>query len=127
MSGIGCGTLIMPLVAAELIDRIGWRGAWIVLALAVALVGGAAALFVDNSPERHGALPDGGVVSFNARLALGPVEGVSLREAVTSRAFIALYLSLVSIWIGASIPFVHLVPYAEDHGLSHGTAVAMTG
>jgi MFS family permease len=127
VSGIGFGTLIMPLLAAELIDRIGWRGAWIVLALAVAMVGGVAALFIDNSPERHGALPDGGVVSFNARLGLGPVEGVSLREAVTSRAFIALYLSLVSIWIGASIPFVHLVPYAEDHGLSHGTAVAIFG
>ena len=127
VSGIGFGTLIVPLLAAELIDRIGWRGAWIVLGLAVAIVGGAAALFVDNSPERHGALPDGGVGGFDTRSGLGLVEGVSLREAVTSRAFIALYLSLVSIWIGASIPFVHLVPYAEDHGLSHGTAVAIFG
>lgn len=127
VSGIGFGTLIVPLLAAELIDRIGWRGAWIVLGLAVAIVGSAAALVVDNSPERHGALPDGGVVDFGTRLGLGPVEGVSLREAVTSRPFIALYLSLVAVWIGASMPFVHLVPYAEDHGLSHGTAAAIFG
>jgi MFS family permease len=38
-----------------------------------------------------------------------------------------LYSSLVVIWIGASVPFVHLVPYAEDHGLSHGAAVAIFG
>jgi MFS family permease len=38
-----------------------------------------------------------------------------------------LYLSLVVIWIGASVPFAHLVPYAEDHGLSHGAAVAIFG
>ena len=56
-----------------------------------------------------------------------PVAGHSLREAVTSRAFILLYMSLVVIWIGASIPFVHLVPYAEDSGLSHGTAVTIFG
>jgi MFS family permease len=126
VSGIGLGTLIMPLLAAELIDWIGWRGAWIVLGLVVAMVGGVAALFIDNSPERHGALPDGGIGS-KTDAGLGAIEGVSLREAVTSRPFIALYLSLVSIWIGASIPFVHLVPYAEDHGLSHGTAVAIFG
>jgi MFS family permease len=52
---------------------------------------------------------------------------MSLRQAITSRAFILLYLSLVVIWIGASIPFVHLVPYAEDIGLSHGTAVTIFG
>jgi MFS family permease len=86
-----------------------------------------AALVIDNSPERHGALPDGGIIGANTKVGLGAIEGVSLREAVTSRPFIALYLSLVSIWIGASIPFVHLVPYAEDHGLSHGTAVAIFG
>jgi MFS family permease len=127
VSGIGFGTLIMPLIAAELIDWIGWRGAWVVLGLVVAVVGGTAALFIDNSPERHGALPDGGIAQFKIYIGAAPIDGVNLREAVTSRPFIALYLSLVAVWIGASIPFVHLVPYAEDQGLSHGTAVAIFG
>ena len=51
----------------------------------------------------------------------------SLREAITSRAFLLLYLALVVIWIGASMPFVHLVPYAEDYGLTHSTAVVIFG
>jgi MFS family permease len=127
VSGIGFGTLIMPLLAAELIAWTDWRGAWIVFGLLILFVGGAAAFFSDNSPERHGALPDGGVIGFGARAGAGAAEGASLGEAVTSRAFILLYLSLVAIWIGASVPFAHLVPYAEDHGLSHGAAVAIFG
>jgi MFS family permease len=127
VSGIGFGTLVMPPVAAMLIAWAGWRGAWTMLGLSIILIGGAAALFIDNAPERHGALPDGGVIGLGANVHAGPVAGMSLRQAVTSRAFILLYLSLVVIWIGASIPFVHLVPYAEDVGLSHGTAVTIFG
>ena len=127
VSGIGFGTLIMPLLAAELIAWTDWRGAWIVFGLLILVVGGAAALFSDNSPERHGALPDGGILGLGTKAGAGAAEGASLGEAVTSRAFILLYLSLVAIWIGASVPFAHLVPYAEDHGLSHGAAVAIFG
>jgi MFS family permease len=127
VSGIGFGTLIMPLLAAELIAWTDWRGAWIVFGLLILVVGGAAALFIDNSPERHGALPDGGVIGLSTNTGAGPAKGASLYEAVTSRAFILLYLSLVVIWIGASVPFVHLVPYVEDHGLSHSAAVAIFG
>ena len=127
LSGIGFGTLVLPTVAAGLIAWTNWRGAWAVLGLAIIVIGGAAALCVDNAPERHGALPDGGVIGLGAAMGGGSATGVGLREAITSRAFILLYLSLVVIWIGASIPFVHLVPYAEDGGLSHGTAVSIFG
>lgn len=127
VSGIGFGTLVMPPVAALLVGSTGWRGAWSILGLSIIVIGGAATLFIDNTPERHGALPDGGVIGLGTNVHASPVAGHSLRQAVTSRAFILLYLSLVVIWIGASIPFVHLVPYAEDHGLSHGTAVTIFG
>ena len=127
VSGIGFGTSIMPLLATELVAWADWRGAWIVFGLLILVVGGAAALFIDNLPERHGAGPDGGVIGLGKNADAGPSEGASLGEAVTSRAFILLYLSLVVIWIGASVPFAHLVPYAEDRGLSHSAAVAIFG
>jgi len=127
VSGIGLGTLLIPPLATELISALGWRNAWIVLGLFIILFGGAAALFTDNAPERRGASADGGIINPGATGAASIVEGFSLREAVTSRAFVLLYLALVVIWIGASMPFVHLVPYAEDHGISHGTAVAIFG
>jgi MFS family permease len=127
VSGIGFGTLLMPLFAAELISRTDWRGAWSVFGLIMLIVGGAAALVMDNSPERRGALPDGGVIGIGIHATVGPVQGASLREAIRSRPFFFLYSSLIVIWIGASVPFVHLVPYAEDHGLSHRAAVAIFG
>jgi MFS family permease len=127
VSGIGFGTLLVPPITAMLIEWSGWRGAWTVLGLSIIAVGSTAALFVDNSPSRYGALPDGGIVGLGTSSKLGPAEGYSLREAVASRPFILLYASLITIWIGASIPFVHLVPYAEDSGLSHGTAVTIFG
>ena len=127
LSGIGFGTLVMPPLAAGLIAWTDWRSAWAVLGLTIIIVGGAASLCIDNAPERHGALPDGGIIGLGAAMDTGPAAGVSVREAITSRTFVLLYLSLVVIWIGASIPFVHLVPYAEDSGLSHGTAVSIFG
>jgi MFS family permease len=127
VSGIGFGTLVMPVVAAELIAWLDWRGAWFVFGLLVFFIGGLAALFISNSPERYGARPDGGVIGLSTGSDIQSVAGISLRKAVTSRPFVLLYLSLIVIWIGASIPFVHLVPYAEDRGLPHGTAVAIFG
>jgi MFS family permease len=127
VSGIGFGTLIMPILATLLIAWIDWRGAWLIFALLILVAGGAATCFISNSPERYGALPDGGVIGLGASASSRPAAGVSLREAVTSRPFILLYLSLIVIWSGVSIPFVHLVPYAEDHGLPHGTAVSIFG
>jgi MFS family permease len=127
VSGIGLGTLVVPPIATELISSLGWRNAWIVLGLFIILFGGIAALFTDNAPERRGASADGGIIGPHATGGPSTVAGFGLREAVTSRAFLLLYLALVVIWIGASIPFVHLVPYAEDYGMTHGTAVVIFG
>jgi MFS family permease len=127
VSGIGFGTLLVPPFTAMLIEWSGWRGAWTVLGLSIIVIGSAASLFIDNSPSRYGALPDGGIVGLGTNSGFGLAEGYSLRQAVASRPFILLYASLITIWIGASIPFVHLVPYAEDCGLSHGTAVTIFG
>jgi MFS family permease len=127
VAGIGLGTFVMPVVAEHLISAVGWRNAWITLGCLILAVGGAAALWIDNSPERHGLLPDGGTIGHGGRHASGTVAGASLRDAVASRPFILLYLSLVPIWIGTSIPFVHFVPHAVDHGVARGTAVAMFG
>jgi MFS family permease len=127
VSGIGFGTLIIPIVTTPLIAWVDWRGAWLFFGLLILVAGGAATFFISNSPEKYGALPDGGVIGLGAKANSGPAAGVSLREAVTSRPFMLFYLSLLVTWGGVCIQFVHLVPYAEDHGISHGTAVAIFG
>jgi MFS family permease len=127
VSGIGFGTLLLPIAATPLIKWVDWRGTWMIFSLLILAAGGAASFFISNSPEKYGALPDGGVIGLGVKASSGPAAGVSLGEAVRSRPFILFYLSLLVIWSGVSIPFVHLVPYAEDHGVSHDAAVAIYG
>jgi MFS family permease len=124
VSGIGVGTLVMPKVAEWLIDAYGWRGAYLIMGSFVVLAGGAAALLIDASPQRHGFLPDGGVVGPNVTTAHQP-RGVSLRDAVRSRPFVLLYTAALCASLGLFMPFVHLTPFAEDHGISHTTAVSL--
>src|SRR5205085_4226410 len=86
--------------------------------------GGAAALLIDGAPERRGMLPDGGV-SDAGLAARPPAEGMSLSETVRSKAFRLLYLACFFVSVGLFIPFVHLVPFAEDRGIPHATAVTL--
>ncbi|MER3420500.1 MAG: MFS transporter, partial [Chloroflexota bacterium] len=60
VAGIGVGNLVMPPVAAALIDRTDWRTAYVLLGLVALGLGLAAAALIEHSPQRRGLLPDGG-------------------------------------------------------------------
>jgi MFS family permease len=123
VSGIGIGTLIMPLAAALFITWFGWRGAFATLGLFAFVLGGIAALFVYGAPERYGMLPDGGTSNEAAK----PSEGATLAEAVRSRTFWLLFVAIFLVAAAQFIPFAHLVVYAEDQGISRGMAVFIFG
>jgi MFS family permease len=125
VAGVGLGTLCMPLLALPLISWVGWRGAWVIFGLLVIGIGGIASLLLDVGPEHYGLLPDGGVADRTTALNTSPATGWTTKHAVRSKPFRLLYLSLIFVSIGTFIPFVHLVPYAEDHQVSHGVAVAI--
>ncbi len=125
VAGIGLGTLCMPLIAVPLISWLGWRGAWSVFAVLMIVGGGGAALLLDRGPERYGWLPDGGVADPSAAHEKAVVTGWSVKDVLRSRPFLLLYVGLVFASVGAFVPFVHLVPYAEDHGISHTSAAAI--
>jgi MFS family permease len=125
VSGIGFGTLCMPLIAAPLISWLGWRDAWSVFALLMIVGGGGAALLLDLGPEQYGWLPDGGVANPLAEHEEAVVTGWSVKDALRSRPFLLLYAGLVFASAGAFVPFVHLVPFAEDHGISRTAAAAI--
>lgn len=130
VTGIGLGTLCMPPVAAMLIDWGGWRGAYLVIGIVALVVGGAAAFFVEGSPERRGLLPDGDPVrppdtGPGAEQATPAAAGVDFAMALRARPFWLLYAGSFLVSLGIFIPFVHLVPYARDAGLSKETGVLM--
>ncbi len=125
VSGIGVGTLLMPPMAALLIEMLGWRGAYLALGGLAAAIGGGLALLIENDPRDRGLGPDGDPPQSGAQPVLR--EGASLRDAVRTRRFIGLYASCLICSFGVFVPFVHLVPYARDHGVAPSSAVLLLG
>lgn len=124
VAGIGLGTLFLPPLAALSIDAMGWRASYFVLGLATLLIGGGAALLMENDPERRGLRPDGEVAAADAPPPARP-EGMSIAEAIRTRPFWLMYGTFFFVAIGLFVPFVHLVPYARDRGVAPEIAVIL--
>ncbi|WAS54652.1 MFS transporter [Burkholderia ambifaria] len=132
VAGIGVGTLVMPPLASALIAHVGWRGAYVTLAALAVVVGAGMSLLIENDPRGRGLLPDGDVARTQAGDALPGAAsavpaGATVREAVVSRPFASLYAACLVCSFGVFVPFVHLVPYALDHGVAPSTAVLLLG
>jgi MFS transporter, OFA family, oxalate/formate antiporter len=125
VSGVGVGTLALPALASLFIVMLGWREAWLVLGCLAAVIGGGMALMIENDPRDRGVGPDGDPVQASAQAVQRP--GASVSEAVKSRQFVALYAACLICSFGVFVPFVHLVPYARDHGIPQSSAVLLLG
>jgi MFS transporter, OFA family, oxalate/formate antiporter len=125
VSGIGVGTLVMPPLASVLIAALGWREAYLVLGGLAAFVGVGMALMIANDPRDRGLGPDGDPLPSDKEPARP--AGASLRDATRSRAFISLYTACLICSFGVFVPFVHLAPYAVDHGVGQSVAVLLLG
>ena len=109
IAGIGAGNVAGPLLAAWWIERLGWRGAYVALALAILALGLLAALLIRQKASRQ----------QQAR------EGVGLGAALRTTPFWLLYLALILSCVGTFVPMVHLAPYALDLGMSEAQGVAL--
>jgi MFS family permease len=110
IAGIGAGNIAGPLLAAAWIERYGWRGAYQWLAATVLVIGLAAALALREKDPRR---------------ARREVPGTTLGDAIRTREFRLLYVSLVLTCIGLFVPMVHLGPYAQDAGYSEAQGVTL--
>ncbi|WP_369717931.1 MFS transporter [Burkholderia multivorans] len=152
VAGIGVGTLVMPPLASALIAQVGWRGAYFALAVLAVVLGAGMSLLIENDPRGRGLLPDGDVTDPATDGASAsacdrgpcakrapsdavprrsptdvPAAGATVREAVMSRPFASLYAACLVCSFGVFVPFVHLVPYAVDHGVAPAAAVLLLG
>ena len=123
VAGIGVGTFIGPLLATGIM-RIGdWRLAWLAIGIGASILGLIAAQFLIDAPDRVGQRPDGDAAPASTASA-APV-GWSLRPALTTRPFILLYAAILASSVPLFVPFVHIVPFARDLGISPETAVLL--
>jgi MFS family permease len=113
VSGIGAGNLLLPPLAAWWIELWGWRGAYLGLTALTLLAAVPAALAL------------GGRAAKRAAAAGAALPGLTLREAMRSVLFWLMYAVAFLICVGFFVPMVHLVPYAQDVGLSEAQGVTL--
>lgn len=123
VAGIGVGTFAGPLLATAIMDAAGWRTAWLTIGIGVAVFGVLAAQFLIDSPDRVGQQPDGDAAP--APGAAAPPKGWTLKPALTTKPFLLLYAAVGALSMPLFVPFVHIVPFARDLGISQGTAVLL--
>jgi predicted MFS family arabinose efflux permease len=108
-----------------LIELLGWRETYLALGIFTLVAGVGLAFLIEDDPRARGLAPDGKAMSPGAQ----PARAVppSVRSIVTSPRFIGLYGACFICAFGLFVPFVHLVPYALDHGVAQGSAVLLIG
>ena len=114
-SGVGAGTLLVPVLVAMAIGPMPWREAMQVLALGVLVLGLLAAALLRRAPVA----PSSG--------SGGSATGLTLRETLRSPTFRWLYLATVLASPVMFIPFAHVSASARDLGLGEAFAVGLVG
>ena len=114
-SGIGAGTLLLPLLVAMAIGPMPWREAMRLLALGVLVLGLLTAALLRRAPASN--KPGVG----------GTASGLSLRETLRTPTFRWFYLATVLASPVMFIPFAHLSASARDLGLPEAQAVGLVG
>jgi MFS family permease len=110
VAGIGLGTLVVPPATAALIEEVGWRDSYLVLAAAgtVALI--LCALAAARPPP-----------------AIAGAVATSLRDAMRDVQYRRLYLATALLGIPLFVPFVYLPSYAEERGVDPVLAAGLVG
>lgn len=128
-SGIGAGTVVVPLLATSAIAALEWRGALRVMALGALVLGVFATLVLRRSPPSASATPTTPNTSTAATVGAGPrvSPGATLGEALRDRRFWWFYLFTVAAAPTMFIPFAHVSASARDLGLTEARAVGLVG
>lgn len=106
-AGTGCGTFIVPPLAAALIERCGWRITDAILGAAFAALLAACAAVVRPPPVS------------------GAVTRRTLRSVVRSHEFALLYASWTFATTALFVPLVYLPAFAMSHGAGQVAAAAL--
>ncbi len=124
--GLSTAGIVVPVPLALLIARVGWRRAWLALAVAVLIAGLAAALVMRRRPEDYGLAPDGEPSGAHAdRGGAAGETSLTAREATRTPAF---WLLVASTNLGTLALFginLHLFSSLTDKGLAAGTAAGL--
>jgi MFS family permease len=140
LAGIGLGTMVMAPVIQSLIDTVGWRSTFLMLAgLVLSVLVPMTALFHRRSPEEVGQFPDG-IVPDSREIQSSPLnESVedprfsrlsrqwTLRSALCTGAFWWMVLVNFSVGFFLIMLVVHQAAHVVDAGYSIALAALVVG
>ena len=119
-TGTGLGQLAFPIVIAALIAAYGWRQAYLLMGLAVLVVATLMAHLFRRDPLSAGQSAIGRQAATVSVMI--DEEGVTSSAGVRTRQFWFLCLSEFTLSFCIMTTLVHLVPHAQDGGVSVGRA-----
>jgi len=124
--GVSLSGLVMPGIATWLVAHTGWRGGFLVYAVAMlAIVVPVVLRYVVNRPEDVGLRPDGARPWVDGDPEPPPERMWRTREIVASRNFWCIALAFALVMAALSAILIHVVPYADDLGLSSSRAASI--
>jgi MFS transporter, OFA family, oxalate/formate antiporter len=118
--GTSAAGFIVPKVAGYMVQNVGWREMFPVVALFPLLIALPVCLALFREPtadERPAAL----------NTSSGAVKGNTLAEAIRTRQFWLLLLSILLIALAYGGAHIHMIPIVMDHGLKLDQATSMMG
>ena len=120
-TGTGLGQLAFPIVIAVLIAAYGWRHAYLLMGLSVLVMAMGMAHLFRRDPSSAGQVAIGRQAAAVA-LKTDAEEGVTSSAGVKTRQFWFLCVSEFTLSFCIMTTLVHLVPHAQDGGVSVGRA-----
>jgi MFS family permease len=117
--GTSAGSFVFSPMNALLIERLGWRQAFLVEAALPLAVLGLVVLLVRNSPTELGAAPVGATEGIDPR-----TTGLEFREALRTRTFWAIGLSGFLMYYSILALFAHLFLHMRGLGYAPGVAAS---
>jgi MFS family permease len=131
LAGVGVGGIVLPLLCQSLIAAWGWRLAYVWLAAIVLVLSLlACGLFLRDTPQQLGLLPDGAApvdpaASVATRAAPVAADfGTTLDEARRTRFYWTMLLTFFAIGVSLQAMMLHLVPLLRERGVAPQMAAA---
>jgi len=129
--GVSLAALTMPVTMTRVVDRIGWRDGYVVLAVVIFVLLLAVVPLMRSRPEAYGLLPDGKTgrepPSANeqrqlAQIARDMAQSYTRAEAVRTPAMWLLVIGFGLNIAGLSAVLVHGIPFMTDAGFTRSEA-----
>ncbi|MDP2327894.1 MAG: MFS transporter, partial [Dehalococcoidia bacterium] len=121
--GVSAGSVVLTPIMVSVVDHVGWRDAWLILAAGAFVLVFPVALIMRRQPEDYGLAPDGArggdgerEVASRARAAADFANSFTRAQAIRTPAMWLLVVAFGFSSVGLVSLLFHAVPFLTDYG-----------